>query len=382
MDGVGDVLVYAPVAPEYPLGIGVFAVEGADALGGAHAPSSFSVAFDGDGVDGPAVSFGVVLAAPAADVVGASHYARLHALGDPHFIHEVTDIGVHFHQVAGLYAETACVVGVHPDRVAVGDFSEPFGVAGAGVDERRKAEGGHQHELPFAFVQGIEVDMAFDVLRDDVFGPFPVGHGLGVELIFSGRRREAHAGFAVHHDADGVAVFGDHPGDGVGGSPLQLCFAQGFFIFEVAVFFDLEGAVFFHVVQFAQALFAGCFRQAGHVFEDELVVLVHGDFLAGPVGRQEVLPDAEAAVGVYAPGELDPELVFFPHFAGVGFIGEGHGLAVAAGGFAQHRLPEGDPGAGMCFVAVDVVALRGQAHGEHIIREIGGFAPGGGQGGV
>ena len=36
------------------------------------------------------------------------------------------------------------------------------------------------------------------------------------------------------------------------------------------------------------------------------------ELLARPVGRLEVLADAERAVGIDAPGQLDPELVLLP----------------------------------------------------------------------
>ena len=95
-----------------------------------------------------------------------------------------------------------------------------------------------------------------------------------------------------------------------------------------------------------------------------------------------MVPDPQAAVGIDAPGQLDPELVLFPDLARVSLVGEGHGIAHAPPRLAQDGLAKPDPGARVGLVADDVVALAGVAHGQHVIGEIGRLVPRGGQGRV
>ena len=45
----------------------------------------------------------------------------------------MTDFGGHAHEVAGVDSQAVRVGGVYPDRVAVGNFIQPFGIARAGV---------------------------------------------------------------------------------------------------------------------------------------------------------------------------------------------------------------------------------------------------------
>ena len=47
------------------------------------------------------------------------------------------------------------------------------------------------------------------------------------------------------------------------------------------------------------------------------VVLVDAELLARMRARLEVSPDAEGAIGIDAPGQLDPELVLLPDLARV-----------------------------------------------------------------
>ena len=93
------------------------------------------------------------------------------------------------------------------------------------------------------------------------------------------------------------------------------------------------------------------------MLEDAAVVLVDGELLAGASLRLEVPADAEAAVGVDAPGELDPELVLLPHLAGVDLPRVGDVLAEPLARRSQHGLAEADPLAVVLLVGVDVVPL-------------------------
>ena len=148
-----------------------------------------------------------------------------------------------------------------------------------------------------------------------------------------------------------------------------------------------EGAVPAHVLQRRDALRGRGFRQSGDaVLEHPLVVLRHRQLLARPVRRLEVLADSQRAVGIDAPGQLDPELVLFPHLSQarlpMRLPGGVEGLALPFQGDPQHGLAEADPARRVGFLAHEVVALRREAHGQHVVREPGGFAPGGREAGV
>ena len=95
-----------------------------------------------------------------------------------------------------------------------------------------------------------------------------------------------------------------------------------------------------------------------------------------------MLANPQASVGVHTPAKLYPELVFLPHFARVGLVGELHLLAGAAQRLAQYRLTESDPYAGVCLVGIEVMAFTGQAHGQDVVGKIGRLVPGGRQGDV
>ncbi len=88
-----------------------------------------------------------------------------------------------------------------------------------------------------------------------------------------------------------------------------------------------------------------------------------------------MLANAERSVGIDAPGKLDPKLVFFPDFAGIGLVSELHWLAQPFGDHAQDRLAEGDPASGMCFLTLNVVPLATHTHGQNIVGEQRGLAP-------
>ena len=142
----------------------------------------------------------------------------------------------------------------------------------------------------------------------------------------------------------------------------------------------LEGAVPAHELERGQPLLLGQFRQARDgVLEDVTVVLVDGELLPGSLLRLEVPPDAEAPVGVDAPGELDPELVLLPDVAGVRLARVAHGPAESLTRGPEHRLAERDPLAVVLLVGVQVVPLGAEPHRQHVVGEEGGLAPGRGE---
>src|SRR3990172_3614039 len=145
----------------------------------------------------------------------------------------------------------------------------------------------------------------------------------------------------------------------------------------------LEGSVAAHVLEGAQLLAAGLLGKTGHrVLEDPTVVLVDGELESRASLRLEVLPNAEAAVGVDPPAQLDPELVLLPDLAGVDVPRVRRGIASASARLFQDRLAEADPLRVVCLVGVEVVALGAQSYRQHVIGEVGRLAPCGGEGHV
>ena len=57
------------------------------------------------------------------------------------------------------------------------------------------------------------------------------------------------------------------------------------------------------------------------MIEDPFVVFVDAETCAGILFRLSVLPNAERAIGIDTPGQLEPEFVFFPHLAGIHVTG-------------------------------------------------------------
>ena len=382
MHGEGDVLVHAAVPPEDAGGVAVRAFVGTDAVHHLHAPLAAGIFLDIHQIHRPAVAFRVLPPPPAPQVVGTGDHAGLHGLGDPDAVHEIADFGGHPDQVARAYAHPVGVLPVHPHGIAVRDLVEPLGIAGPGVDQRGQPEGGQQREFPVLAVEFVGVHVALDVGGDGVFRPAPVHHGLGIEFLLQRRRGKARPRRTVHHDAHGLAI-GDQ------GVRLRIDFGardrlvvQRLEVFRVGRLLHLEGPVLAHVIQGGKSFLTGGLGQPVHVIEDVPVVFVDGDLLARPVGRNEVIPHAQAAVGIDAPGQFDPELVLFPDLARVGLVGEVHRVAHAPPRLAQDGLAEPDPGAGMGLVADDVVAFAGVAHGQHVVGEIGGLVPRGRQGRV
>src|SRR6185369_14212283 len=120
----------------------------------------------------------------------------------------------------------------------------------------------------------------------------------------------------------------------------------------VHVVLDEEAAVLAHVRERREALLLRGLGQAGHgVLEDPPVQLLDPELLAGAIGRLEVLADAEAAVGIDAPRQLDPELVLLPHLADARrLVRLPRPLELAAFSpqhLAQDRLAEADPARGV-----------------------------------
>ena len=126
----------------------------------------------------------------------------------------------------------------------------------------------------------------------------------------------------------------------------------------IDVLLHLERPNTFHVLERVEARFSGFLGEPrDRVLEDPAVVLVAGDLAAGAVGRLVVLTDAARSIGVDAPGEVDPELVLFPHFTGVRLPGVGHALPHAFLVGAHDGLTIGEPHSGVGLLTLDIALL-------------------------
>ena len=89
----------------------------------------------------------------------------------------------------------------------------------------------------------------------------------------------------------------------------------------------------------------------------------------------EVPPDAHRAVRVDTPRQLDPELVLFPHVAGIGVAGVVNVVAQLLLERANDGLPPSDPLGGVRLERVEVVPLRPESGRQHVIRPLRRLAP-------
>src|SRR5207245_9783778 len=227
--------------------------------------------------------------------------------------------------------------------------------------EGRQPERRQQHHLTLRAVEVRPVDVAPDVVGHRLLRPLPRLQGLGEELELARRRRESEMAPTVDLDADRLAGLRDHVRDRIDGRAVEVFRSERLLVSPVDAILDQERAVLAHVLERRQLLLRRGFWQAGHaVLEDPAVLLLDAELLARAIRRLEVLPDAERAVRIDPPGELDPELVLLPH------LPEARGLvrlprAVEAltrllQGDPQHRLAEADPARGVAPLRHAVVA--------------------------
>ena len=310
----------------------------------------------------------------------AGYHSRFHAFGYPHFIYKVAYFGVYPYQVARLQAQPLGIGGVHPYRVAVGDFSKPLGIGRTRVYKHRQTEGRYQREVTLVTIHLLFMHMALDIGRYIVLGPLPVHHGLRVKLLLARWRGEAHHLLTVYFNAYFYPVFADHFGLRVNLGSLQLFGSKLFHVQLIHRAFYFIGTVFFHIVESRKPLFGSFFGQALDVFENKLIILIDSDFFTLAVRRQKMLTDTQAAIRVDTPRQLNPEFILFPHLTGVYLIGKGKVFALPAGILTQHRLAEGHPHTTVGFVAVDIMTLGGQPHRQHVIGKESRFVPGWRQG--
>ena len=253
--------------------------------------------------------------------MAASHDAWANAFGHPHLVDEVPDARADAHQVGRLDAQARRIFGMHPHRVRVRQLVEPLAVAGTRVDQRGQAEGRDERVLALGAIEVLAVHMALDVLRQRVLRPAPVLHCWRPDLELLGRRGKASARLALHLHACRLAINEHTLRAFVDRCFLLVRSRHGLHVAFVHIARNEVRAVLAHVLERRHAVLLGFLGQARHrVLEDPLVVLVYRDALTRAIGRLVPLANAQAAIGVDAPRQLDPELVFFPHLAGIGLV--------------------------------------------------------------
>ena len=148
----------------------------------------------------------------------------------------------------------------------------------------------------------------------------------------------------------------------------QLTVGHRVVVGAVSVTGEREGALAPHVLQGRQPVGSRRLGKAGdRPFEDHGVVLVDGQrgprlFLA-----LKLFTDAKGTVRVDSPRQVDPELLLFPNFTRVGLVGPLEVVTLQFAVTPQDRLAEPNPASRVCFVAGQVVAFRGEAHGQHVV---------------
>ena len=304
--------------------------------------------------------------------------ARFDSFRHPDRIHEVTDLGFHFGEVACFETKALRVLGIHPNRILVRDLIQPFCICRARVNKRGQAKVGQQNHLAFRAVNRIRVNVTLHCPRDDAlfFSPAPIGECIAEEFKFLGGRVETRLGLSIHHQANDSARR-------VSGTIMLIAGQTSFrrsmkrlVEGRIILLLHFEHAILAHVCQRSQSFFCGGFGQARHrVLEDPLIVFIHRDDLARAIRRLEPLTNTERAIGVHLRGELNPKFVFFPHFARVGLIGEIHLHSCAFHRNAAHGLTESDPLPRVRFLTHQVVTFRSVTRRQNIIREPCGFIP-------
>src|SRR5829696_8897779 len=256
------------------------------------------------------------------------------------------------------------------------DFIKPLRVARPRMDQGGQPERRYENVLALFAVEIPPVDVALNVARERVFRPLPIGHGLRVKLQLARRGREAANRSTVYHHSDRLfAAVGspDYPaGRPLDARTIELRFRDRGFVLPVNPGPDGEGRVAAHVIERREPHARGLFRKAGNaVLKYPPVVLFDADLGAGPVGRLEVLANAEFPRGVDSPGEFDPELILLPYLSRVGLVRVLELFALALSPYPRDRLPEGYPLGRMGLLALQVVALGPDAHRQDVVCKPG-----------
>src|ERR1700722_5423502 len=130
----GQVLMHAGVLPPDSFRIGVLARKRLDAVDLPHHPAAGFKLVQVDERGRPTLAAEILAQTPSSEVMRAGGDAGADALCDPYLVDEIANLGVDLEQVAGGDAEARRVLRVDPERIAMGYFVQPLGVARARVD--------------------------------------------------------------------------------------------------------------------------------------------------------------------------------------------------------------------------------------------------------
>ena len=95
------------------------------------------------------------------------------------------------------------------------------------------------------------------------------------------------------------------------------------------------------------------------------VIFVNSKFFPGRYGDSKYWRIPMEPSGIDRPGEVEPEFILFPDFAGVGLISVLKLLSGPSANDAIDGLAEANPSTCIRFLAHQVVALGTVSHGEH-----------------
>src|SRR5271166_3614904 len=104
MNWEGDVLMHPGIAPPDSLRLGVGAIVWRNAFQLAHLPLAFCDFFQINPRTRHSLNLILFINPPPAKMMRAGNYAWRQAFRDPRVQHEVSDLGVNFHQIAGAHA--------------------------------------------------------------------------------------------------------------------------------------------------------------------------------------------------------------------------------------------------------------------------------------
>src|SRR6185436_13609367 len=93
--------------------------------------------------------------------------------------------------------------------------------------------------------------------------------------------------------------------------------------------------------------------------------------------RLRVLSNAETAVRIDAPRQLEPELILFPNLARIHLARIGDSFASTLSRSFHHGLSKPEPLRIVRFIGMKIVSLGADTHRQNVISVVGSFVPGG-----
>ncbi len=124
---MGNILMHTSIPPPDAIGIRIVRFPGFNPFDCFHFPLPIANIFNINRIGHKAVPF-ILLTAPSANMMGAGHNARFDGFRHPNFIYKPADLCGDFQQISIIHAEPFCIFRVDPDRVSMGNFSQPFSI--------------------------------------------------------------------------------------------------------------------------------------------------------------------------------------------------------------------------------------------------------------